>query len=103
MTITDFDETVFAVLRSTAWLGAGVALGGIYFLLLRWNVGLFASGRRLVLAAVLPPARFAALAIALALIAKYGGTCPLLFTAAGIAMARLAALRLRGPSPDTVT
>ena len=96
MTNVAVNELTTAALHSVPWLGAGLLIGGAYFLLLNWNVRLLASGRRLALAAALPLGRFAALAVTLVVTVKFAGAWPLAFVAFGIAIARLIALRLHG-------
>jgi len=88
------DVIAFAVIVG-AWLAAGVAVGALYFLTLRWNVHMFAAGRSPVLALALQFARFAAIAGVLAVVAVHFGALPLLVATAGILAARTVFLRWR--------
>jgi F1F0 ATPase subunit 2 len=80
-----------------AWLAAGAAIGTLYFLALRWNVRIFATGRPVVLAVALQFARFAAMAGLLTFVALEFGALPLLAATGGVLMARTMFLRWGAP------
>jgi hypothetical protein len=78
---------------AVAWLAAGTAIGGFFFLSLRWNVRMLAAGRRLLPVMAIQLARFAAIGIALATISIDFGALALLATTAGILAARALLVR----------
>ncbi len=75
------------------WTAVGLALGGIYFTTLHWNIRWFASGKLLAMALVLQLVRFGAMASALAVIAIHRGAVPLLAATGGILLARVVSVR----------
>ncbi len=81
------------LLAGGAWLAAGAAIGALYFLALRWNVQIFATGRSVFLAVAIQFARFAAMAGLLTLVAMQFGALPLLAATAGILVARTVLVR----------
>ncbi len=85
------------LLASGAWLTAGAAIGVLYFLALRWNVQIFATGRSVLLAVALQFARFAVMAGLLTIVALEFGALPLLAATGGILMARTMLLRWGAP------
>ena len=85
---------IFAVVSAAGWLAAGMAIGAIHFLSLRWNVRMLTDGRSLLPALALQLCRFAAIGIVLAVIAHTFGALPLIVTTAGILLARTVIIRL---------
>ncbi len=85
--------TAHDLMLAAAWLAAGMAIGGFFFLTLRWNVQMLATGRPLLPVISIQLVRFAAVAAMLAAIAIYFGALPLLSAAAGILAARMALVR----------
>ncbi len=81
------------LLSGTAWLGAGVLIGTFHFMMLRWNVRMFAEQQSLLLPLGIQLIRFALIAAALAAISRSFGAAPLLVVTAGILAARIAILR----------
>ncbi len=71
----------------------GVIAGGAYFGAIWRSAELFTSGDRLPTAIALVAGRFALILVVLATVAIRGGALPLLATAVGIAVARLAVMR----------
>lgn len=95
MTRLPFDQQdlIPIFLAVVAWLAAGGLIGAPYFLTLRWNVHMFATGRSLRLALAVQLARFAAMAGVLALVALHFGAFPLLAATAGVLVARMVFVR----------
>ena len=89
---------IFTVVSAGGWLAAGLAIGAVHFLSLRWNIRLLTDGRSVLPALALQLGRFAAIAVVLAVIAIAFGALALLVTTAGILLARSVILRL-GASP----
>ena len=85
--------TTQSLALAAGWLAAGVVIGGIHFLTLRWNVRMLAAGRSLLPAMAVQFGRFAAIGIVLAVIAGYFGALPLLAATAGILAARTLIVR----------
>ena len=79
---------------SAGWLAAGLAIGAMNYLSLRWNVRMFTDGRSLFPALAIQLGRFAAVGIVLALIVHGFGALSLLVTTAGILLARSVIIRL---------
>ena len=78
-------------------LAAGIAIGALHFLSLRWSVRLFIEGRAARSLAI-QGLRLAVLGGALAAVAVWFGALPLLAATAGLLLARTAVLRLGEPS-----
>jgi N-ATPase, AtpR subunit len=78
------------------WLAAGAVIGGGFFLSLRWNVEMLATGRAMLAVVAVQLARLAAIGVALTAIALYFGALPLLAAGIGIFLARTAVLRWGG-------
>jgi hypothetical protein len=78
---------------AAAWLAAGAAIGGIFFLTLRWNVRMLVAGRSLLPVLAVQLGRLAAVGIVLAAIAIHFGALPLLAAGAGILVARTVVTR----------
>jgi F1F0 ATPase subunit 2 len=89
--LTDHASTGW-VIQVFGWLLAGALLGSLYFLTLRWNVRILASGRVL-LPFGLQLIRFAVVAAALTIVARSFGALPLLAAALGLLLARTMILR----------
>jgi F1F0 ATPase subunit 2 len=70
------------------YLVAGAALGLLHFGALAWNVALLVGDGRRWLGALVLAARLAITAAVFVLVARYGGALPLMFAAAGFAVAR---------------
>ena len=85
---------LLAALNAGGWLAAGLALGAMYYLSLRWNVRMFTDGRSLFPALAIQLGRFAAVGIVLALIVHGFGAFPLIVTTAGILLARSVIIHL---------
>jgi len=85
--------TAHGLMLGLAWLAAGMAIGGFFFLTLRWSVQMLTAGRPLLPVITIQFARFAAVGVTLAAIAIYFGALPLLAATAGILAARLALVR----------
>ncbi|MEO6152324.1 MAG: ATP synthase subunit I [Croceibacterium sp.] len=81
------------ILALAGYLAFGLAVGGVYFATLWWNAQLFAERGRVALAITLVAGRFAVILAALGLVAVRVGAWPLLATALGIVLARMAAVR----------
>ncbi len=75
------------------WLAAGVSIGVVYFLSLRWNVELLATGRSPLRAILLQLARFTGMAGILAVIALKFGALPLLVSFLGVVVSRTIVVR----------
>jgi F1F0 ATPase subunit 2 len=80
------------LLSLLAHLGAGIALGTLYFRGLWWNVRRFAAGGRIAVTIALTIGRFALLGGLLTL-ASLEGALPLLVMALGVLMARAVVMR----------
>jgi F1F0 ATPase subunit 2 len=80
--------------NAAGWLAAGLAIGAVYYLSLRWNVRMFTDGRSLFPALAIQLGRFVAVGIILALIVHAFGALALLVTTAGILLARSIIIRL---------
>jgi F1F0 ATPase subunit 2 len=85
---------VLAVVSAGGWLAAGMAIGAMHFLGLRWNVRMLTDGRSPLPALALQLGRFAAIGIVLAVIAYAFGALPLLVATVGILLARSVIIRL---------
>lgn len=94
MTGFHLTEHALLALRAGAWLSGGALIGAFHFLMLRRSVRMLALGRPPLLAMALQLGRFALLAGVLAAIASRFGALPLILAAAGILVARTAAVRL---------
>jgi hypothetical protein len=79
-----------------ACLAAGMLIGSLYWLTLRWSVERLATRQSMALAIVVQLVRLAALGAFLAFVAMRWGALPLLLTAGGLMFARAAVLRLNG-------
>lgn len=84
-------------LTAGGWLAAGIAVGALHFLALRWNTRLFVSGPSVTFAMGAQLARYALTAGALVIIARYSGAAALLITTVGILMGRTVILRSGAP------
>jgi N-ATPase, AtpR subunit len=91
--MTAFHLTAQNLALDAGWLAAGLIIGGIHFLTLRWNVWMLTAGRSLLPAMAIQFGRFAAIGIVLAFIAAYFGALPLLAATAGILGARMFIVR----------
>lgn len=78
------------------WLALGLLAGGLFFALLRWNVGLYARGGALWRALALGLGRLLVLGVILTGVARYGAV-PLLATALGVLIARPVVTRVMAP------
>jgi F1F0 ATPase subunit 2 len=87
-------DLILYILGASAWLGVGAAIGAFHFLSLRWNVRNLEVGRSILTAFAIQIVRFALVAVALGVIARYLGALPLLIATAGILAARPAIVRL---------
>jgi F1F0 ATPase subunit 2 len=87
-------ELILLVCSVGASLAAGALIGAFYFLTLRWNVRMFATGQSLPLALAIQLVRFAVIAGALAVIAVHFGAMPLLVVTAGVLATRTAIVRI---------
>jgi N-ATPase, AtpR subunit len=87
------NESASLALQAAVWLSCGALIGTLHFATLQRCVGLFVAGGAPLLLLTLQLGRLAFLAAALAGIAGRFGAFPLLVTAAGILVARTAALR----------
>jgi F1F0 ATPase subunit 2 len=85
--------TPAAPLGALAFFAAGALIGTVYFLTLRWNVHIFASGRAPLVPMAIQLLRFALLAATLAVITKSCGALALILTAAGLLAARSVIIR----------
>jgi F1F0 ATPase subunit 2 len=86
-------HVVIPVVLSIASLVAGLLLGAVYFLSLRWNLWRFTVGRSLLIPVGIQLVRFALIAAALAVVARYFGALQLLVTTLGILVARTAVIK----------
>jgi hypothetical protein len=75
------------------WLAAGAGIGGVYFLSLRWNVRMLATGRAMLPVIVVQLTRIAGIGVALTAIALDFGALPLLAAGVGILLARSIVVR----------
>jgi F1F0 ATPase subunit 2 len=91
--MTAFHLSAHDLAFAAAWLAAGLVIGAIHFLSLRWNVRMLAADRSMLLAAAVQFGRFVALGILLAVIARTFGAFPLLAGVAGIVTARTLIVR----------
>jgi hypothetical protein len=78
----------------SAWLAIGVLIGAFHYLALRKNVQMLANGGSLSKAMAMRLIRFAAMAGALAVIARHYGALSLLIATLGLVASRTAVLRL---------
>jgi F1F0 ATPase subunit 2 len=98
MTGFDLAQTGLLTWRAGGWFAAGVLIGMFHFSTLRWNVTILTSAQaRLPAAFALQFGRMALLAGMLATIAVRFGALPLVMAAAGIVVARSAAIRFGEP------
>jgi F1F0 ATPase subunit 2 len=81
-------------LQTGTWLSGGALIGACYFFTLRWNVNLLALGQAPLIGIALLLGRFAFLVGTLVIIVSQFGALPLLMAAAGILVARTAAIHL---------
>ena len=91
-------ELIRHIFGMSAALGAGILIGMLHFLTLRWNAAMFAAGQSLLPALAMQLARFAATTGALAVVAGRFGALPLLVAAAGVLATRTVVVR-RGARP----
>ncbi|MEO6218466.1 MAG: ATP synthase subunit I [Sphingomonas sp.] len=84
---------ILTILVLLGCLALGLVVGGAYFRAMWWSAELFATGERVPTAIALVAGRFALMLAILATVAIRGGALPLLATAAGIALARIVAVR----------
>jgi F1F0 ATPase subunit 2 len=91
--LIDFD-LLLPTLSAGTWLLAGMLIGALHFLTLRWNVQMFTAGRSLLPIIAVQVGRFAAVGGVLAIIASFFGALPLLAATAGILATRTAIIRL---------
>jgi N-ATPase, AtpR subunit len=96
MTSVHLAEPAWLAFLAAAWVSAGLLIGVLHFLTLRWNVRMLVLGRRRLLPVALQLARAAFLAGLLAVMAIRCGAWPLLLATGGILAARTAALRYEG-------
>jgi F1F0 ATPase subunit 2 len=94
MTLPSYDAPTAwaAIISLTIHLGAGIALGILYFRSLWWNVHRFAHGGRLLTIIALIIGRFVLLG-ALMTLASLEGALPLLMLALGVLIARSGVIR----------
>ena len=81
-------ELIRYFLDMSAAFAAGVLVGMLHFLTLRWNAALFAAGQSLLPALAMQFVRLAATTGVLAVIAGRFGALPLLVAAAGVVSTR---------------
>jgi hypothetical protein len=96
MTSVHLSQLGWLALLAAAWVGAGLLIGGLHFLTLRWNVRMFVLGRRRLRVVALQLVRAVFLGGLLAMIAIRCGAWPLLLATGGILAARTAAFRWQG-------
>ncbi len=82
-----------SALAAASFLLVGLAVGALFFVLLRWNTMLYTRGGSLALALCIQCARTAVLGCVFVSTARYGAL-PLLLTALGLLIARPVVLRL---------
>jgi F1F0 ATPase subunit 2 len=92
--MTDFhlNEPASLVLHAGVWLGCGILIGALHFGTLQWSVRRFVAGGAPLLLMTLQLGRLAFLAVALAVVGRFGASA-MLVAATGILAARTAALR----------
>ena len=90
--------TAHGLALAAFWLAAGAVIGGVFFLSLRWNVQMLATGGAMLPVIAVQLARLAGIGVALAVIAIYFGALPLLAATMGILAARTVVTRF-GASP----
>jgi hypothetical protein len=93
MTSLHLDQPGLLALLVLAWVPAGLLIGALHFLTLRWNVHTFVLGQRRLLAVTLQLVRAVFLAGLLVLITVRLGALPLLIITGGILAARTVAVR----------
>jgi F1F0 ATPase subunit 2 len=91
--MTAFQLTAHDLTLTVGWLAAGMVIGAVHFLSLRWNVRMLTAGRSLLPVVAVQLGRFAAMAVVLALITRTFGALPLLAAALGILAARTVIVR----------
>ncbi len=91
--MTTFPHTAQDLALAVGWLAAGMVIGAVHFLSLRWNVRMLTAGRSLLPVVVVQLSRFAAMAAVLAVIALSFGAVPLLTATLGILVARTVIVR----------
>lgn len=87
----------WGAMQIVLWLAAGVAVGVLHFLSLRWSVRLFIEGRAARSLAI-QGLRLAVLGGGLFAVVVWFGALPLLAATAGLLLARTAVIRLGAPS-----
>jgi F1F0 ATPase subunit 2 len=88
-----FQLTSHDLALAVGWLAAGMVIGAVHFLSLRWNVRMLTADRPLLPIVAIQLGRFATLAVVLALITQTSGALPLLAAALGILAARTVIVR----------
>jgi hypothetical protein len=100
-TMTPFDpvghDLAGHLVMASTWLAVGIMIGTFHFLMLRQTMRLNAANRPLALPLIIHLARFAVIATALAVIARFFGAVPLVVATLGIVAARTAVLRFGVP------
>lgn len=91
--MTTFQLTAHDLASAVGWLAAGIVIGAVHFLSLRWNVQMLTAGRSLLPVVAVQLGRFAGMALVLALITRTFGALPLLAAALGILAARTIIVR----------
>lgn len=87
------DAKQVSALSAALFLLAGLTVGALFFVLLRWNTLLYMRGGSATLAVCVQCARIAVLGLVFVSAARYGAL-PLLLTALGLLIARPIVLRL---------
>ena len=85
--------TIHGLTLAAFWLAVGAVIGGGFFLSLRWNVYMLATGSAVLPVIAVQLARLAMIGGALTAIALYFGALPLLAASAGILLARSIIIR----------
>jgi F1F0 ATPase subunit 2 len=91
--MTMFHLSAHDLASVVGWSAAGMAIGAVHFLSLRWNVQMLIAGRSLLPVVAVQLGRFAAMAVVLALITRAFGSLPLAAAALGILAARTIIVR----------
>jgi hypothetical protein len=86
-------DLVGNALEAGSWLGAGVLIGALHFLTLRWNAAALVDDGPIALALAILIVRLAATGVLLTAVARFFGGPALLAATVGIVAARGAVLR----------
>jgi F1F0 ATPase subunit 2 len=91
--MTMFHLSAHDLASVVGWSAAGMVIGAVHFLSLRWNVQMLIAGHSLLPVVAVQLGRFAAMAVVLALITRTFGALPLVAAALGILAARTVIVR----------